>query len=584
MADDKQDVLDMLKELGELTILDEGDPQSFRVRAYESARHGVEAFGGELGKLSAKELEAIDGIGKSTALKIRELLEKGKVDKLEELRQKHPAAVVALMRIQGLGPKAVNRLRKELGVDGLPALKEVLASGKLAALKGFGKKTEENLKRTLERMQTDSERYPIAVAAPIAERIAAAMREVPGVESATVCGSLRRMSETVGDVDVVVAATEARPVLDAFLAMRLVDQVLGSGETKASVLTRRGLQVDVRVVRPDQIGAAQLYFTGSKSHNIKLRMRALDRGMTLNEYALTEVETGRIVASRTETEVYAALGLVYIDPVLREDAGEIELAAKDELPKSADPRALVGDFHVHTSLSRDATAPIADVVRTARARGYTVLAITEHAQGLGVAGVTKEQLIAQRADIEAMRAEVGDAMTILHGIELNIGPEGELDYDHDFRMSLDFCLASIHDHFDLDKAAQTRRVVKAMEDPSVHMIGHLSGRMIGGRPPVPLDLAQIFSAAEATGTALEVNGGLPRLDVSVDTMRGARTRGVTFVLTSDAHRPEELARIENACKTAHKAWIDPARIANTWSRERMLAWLSEVRAGKTARA
>lgn len=572
----------MLKELAELTVLDEGDPQAFRVRAYESAKHGVEGFAGEIASLSEKQLQQIDGVGKSIALKIRELFEVGKVQKLEELRKKHPASVVALMRIPGLGPKAVSRLRKELGVHSVAQLKEALAEGRLASLKGFGKKTEDNLKRTLERLRHETERFPIAVAMPLAERIAGNLRAVPGVHSATICGSLRRLSETIGDIDIVVTADDAAAVIKTFCAMRLVDQVIAAGDKKASVITRRGLQVDVRVVQTDQLGAALLYFTGSKGHNIKLRMRALDRGYSLNEYALTEVSTGSIVASKTEAEVYAALGLMPIDPVLREDAGEIELAANGTLPKSVSVDQLVGDFHVHTSLSRDASGPIEGIVQAARQRGYTLLAITEHAKGLGLAGVSQEALLEQRQQIAALQKEVGDGLRILHGIELNIGAQGELDYDHEFRMSFDFCLASIHDHFDLEREAQTHRVLKAMADPCVHMIGHLSARMIGARPPVPLDLPKIFDGAERTRTALEVNGGLPRLDVSADVMRSARTRDVYYVLSSDAHKVDELQRIENACKNALKAWLDPEKIANTWPRDRFCKWLTEVRSSKLA--
>ncbi|HTB77870.1 MAG TPA: PHP domain-containing protein, partial [Polyangiaceae bacterium] len=553
-------------------------PQSFRVRAYESAAQGIEAQAADLGKLGAKELEKIDGVGKSTAAKIRELLETGKVQKLVDLREKHPPAIVALLRIQGLGPKALKRLRAELGVTSIDDLRQVLADHKLRALKGFGQKSEDKLAESLGRLdaQGAAGRTPISVALPLATRILARLLEVPGVTHASYCGSLRRFSETIGDVDVVVAASAAEPVMDALVSMNVVDRVLVRGEAKTSVVTHRGTQVDLRVVQAHQLGAAQLYFTGSKGHNIKLRMRALARGWTLNEYALSEIEGGKVVASETEEQIYQALGLVWIPPVLREDAGEIEAAEKGTLPRPIGD--VIGDFHVHTSLSGDAKSSVEEVVAAAKARGHRVLAITDHAEGT-VSGVGREAFLEQRAKLRALQVQLGDSLRLLHGVELNIGPRGELDYDAEFRRGFDWCLASVHDHFELDRAAQTQRIVTAMRDPAVRMIGHLSARMIGGRPPIDLDLDAIFSAAEATGTALEVNGALPRLDMSVEALRRARERQVTFVLTSDAHEVAELDRVRFAALNAERAWIGPERIANAWSPERLRAWASQKQAG-----
>ena len=571
MSDSKQDVLDMLRELSELTLLDEGDPQSFRVRAYESAAQAIGAQATDLGSMTLQDLQKIEGIGKSTAEKIRELLTTGKVQKVEGLRAKHPPAVVALLKIQGLGPKALKRLRAELGVASIDDLRRVLGEHKLRALKGFGEKSEEKLAQALARLEEQGavERTPISVAWPLGERIVARMREVPGVTHASVCGSLRRFSETIGDVDVVVVALESEPVMEALVSMNLVDRILGRGPTKTSVVTRRGTQVDLRVVAPHQLGAALLYFTGSKGHNIKLRQRALARGLTLNEYALSEIEGGRVIASETEEQIYAALGLPFIPPVLREDTGEIEAAEAGTLPRAMPP--VIGDFHLHTTVSGDGQSSLEDMVATAIARGYRVMAVTDHAEGT-VSGVGREALLEQRGRIRALQARLGDAFRLLHGVELNIGPAGELDYDLEFRRGFDWCLASVHDHFELDRAAQTHRVVTAMHDPTVRMIGHLSARMIGGRPPIELDIDEIAAAAEQTGTALEVNGALPRLDLSVEALRRTRGRDVTFVLTSDAHKVEELARVRFATLNAERAWVDPARVANTWTPERLVAW------------
>jgi DNA polymerase (family 10) len=279
-----------------------------------------------------------------------------------------------------------------------------------------------------------------------------------------------------------------------------------------------------------------------------------------------------VVASETEAEIYAALGLPWIPPALREDTGEIAAAEAGRLPQPIG--GVIGDFHVHTSLSGDGRSPLAEVVAAARARGYRALAITEHAENT-LSGVKREALLAQRAELRALQAELGDSLRLLHGVELNIGPNGELDWDPEFRRGFDWCLASVHDHFELDRAAQTRRVIAAMQDPSVRMIGHLSARMIGGRPPIDLDLDAVFAAAEATGTALEVNGALPRLDLSYDALCRARNRDVTLVLTSDAHQAAELDRVGFATRQAERAWIEPERVANAWPAARLLAWTQE---------
>jgi DNA polymerase (family X) len=580
MADTKEDVLEMLRELAELTMLDEGDPQSFRVRAYENAAHAISAQATDLGRLTVKELLALENVGKGTADKVRELLETGKVAKLEALRAKHPSSVVALLRVPGLGPKAIQRLRSELGVASIDDLRAALARRALRELRGFGAKSEEKLAKSL--TQFDAERAggrtPISVALPVANRVVARLREVSGVTDVTICGSLRRFLETIGDIDVIVTAAAPGPVMEALVSLPFVDHVLVRGDAKTSVVTKRGVQVDVRVVAPHQLGAALLYFTGSKAHNIKLRQRALSRGLTLNEYALSELEGGKVIADAREEDIYAALGLPWIPPVLREDAGEVEAAEAGTLP--APIREVFADFHVHTTTSGDGRSPLEDVVASARARGLRVLAITDHAERT-IAGVGREAMMEQRARIRALQAELGDSLRLLHGVELNIGANGELDYDLEFRRSFDWCLASVHDNFGLDREAQTRRVVTAMADPTVRMIGHLSARMIGARPGIELDPDAIFAAAEATGTALEVNGALPRLDLSVDWLRRARGRQVTLALSSDAHDAAELCRVDFAARNAERAWIDPARVINTWPTDRVLAWLARKEPART---
>jgi len=564
MPDTKQDVLEMLRDLTQLTLLEEGDPQSFRVRAYENATQAIAEQATDLGRLSLTDLQKIRGIGKSTSEKIRELIETGHVQKLDLLRQKYPRGLVALLRLQGVGPKAVRRLQAELGVQSLEDLRRALAEQRLRGLKGFGEKSEQKLAQAIARLEQEGVlgRTPISVALPHASRLVAELAQVPGVTHVSYCGSLRRFAETVGDIDIVVAAHDAAPVMEAVVALGAVESVLARGDTKTSIVTKRGVQVDVRVVQPHQLGAALLYFTGSKAHNVKLRQRALKRGWTLNEYALSELEGGRVVASETEEQIYAALGLPFIAPELRDDWGEIEAAEAGTLPASYPP--LSGDFHVHTSLSGDGRASLDEMVSAAKARGYAVLAITDHAEGT-LSGVSREALLEQRQRIAALQPQLGDSLRLLHGVELNVGPEGELDYDPELRQSFDWCVASVHSHFELDRAAQTRRVLHAMQDPSVRMLGHLTARMIGGRPPIELDLPQIFAAARARGVALEVNGALPRLDPAGSVLREAVAEGLRVVLTSDAHDTSELALADYAARHAFKARVPFEAVANCGS-------------------
>lgn len=561
----------MLSELTELTLLEEGDPQSFRVRAYENARQAIAAQATDLGRLSAKDLMKIPNVGKSTAQKILELLESGRVSKLEALRQKYPRSMTDLLRLQGLGPKSVLKLQAELGIESIDGLRTAIAEKRLRTLKGFGTGSEEKLGQALTRLEEQAalKRWPISVALPHAERILSELRAVPGVIHAESCGSLRRFCETAGDIDIVVVAEHPKLLMDSLVGMKLVERVLAQGETKTSVVTSRGIQVDVRVVALEQLGAALLYFTGSKSHNIKLRQRALSRGLSLNEYALTELSGGKRVAGETEQEIYQALGLSWIDPVLREDLGEIELALQGRLPSALG--RVTGDFHLHTSVSGDGRSTLEEMVHAARSRGYAVLAITDHAEGT-LSGASREALLEQRSRISELQQSLRGEIELLHGVELNIGASGELDYDAEFRRGFDFCIASVHSHFDLDRAAQTRRILSAMHEPSVRMIGHPSARMIGGRPPIDLDLDQLFAAAEATNTALEVNGALPRLDLSVEALRRARSRTVSLVLTSDAHHTRELSFVEFAVRNVERAGVDASRVVNIGDPARTLAW------------
>jgi len=579
VSDLKADIVEALKELAELTMLDEGSPQAFRVRAYENAQRAVQALGEDITAMSEAQLTKLDGIGKSTAKKIRQFIDTGAIDKLEKLRAAYPRSVVEMSHIPGVGPKAVKKLRAELGIESIADLKKAIDEEQIRGLEGFGKKSEEKIGKAIERLGLGGKerRHPIAKALPIALRLVGELERMEGVDRARYCGSLRRFRETIGDLDIVVASDDSGPIMQWLIDQPMVSEVIVHGETKTSVLTHKGLQIDLRVVQPAQFGAACLYFTGSKAHNIKLRQRAMDRGWLLNEYALEEAETGKVVASETEEAIYEALGLPWIPEALREDDGEIEAAERGELPRAIAIDELHGDLHVHTDLSGDGRSPLEDVVEAAKARGYRFLAITEHAEDIPLQGVKRDDLLAQREKIQALQKELGDDLTLLHGVELNIGPDGGLDYDHDFRMLFDWCLASVHTHFDLSEKEQTARVLKAMRDPSVNMIGHLTARSIGKRPGIELDVDAILKAAEETRTGLEINSGLPRLDLPTSILRGARGRDVVFVMTSDAHHVSELDRMQWGVKQALRGWVEPDKVANVWSRDRFLAWTEQRR-------
>jgi len=578
MAARSDSLVALFREMARLTVLDEGSPNAFRARAYENALEAIASHRGDLSALSEKELLAIDGIGASTAKKIREFFQTGTITKLEGLRKKYPPDFVELGKIPGLGPKTLLRLRSELGVENLEGLRAALQAKKVRELRGLGEKVEEKLLQAIARQETSGkdQRRPIAEAMPIARELVAALEALPAVERAQYCGSLRRLRETVADVDIVVASREPASVREAFLKMPTVRETIGSGDTKTSVLTTTGLQVDLRIVEPPQFGAACQYFTGSKTHNIKLRQRALARGWLLNEYGLSDAKTGEVIARESEEAIYRALGLPLIPPPMREDHGEIEQAERGALPAAIRETDVRGDLHVHTDLSGDGKSTLEEIVASAAERGYEYLAITDHAENLAMSGASREELAAQKPRLEALRARY-PRLTLLHGSELNIDRDGGVDYDPAFRRTLDWCVAGVHSHFDLDRTQQTRRILTVMEDPTVHAIAHLTGRRIGTRAGIDLDIDAVLQKAAETGTAIEINAALPRLDASSEVLFRARGLDVTFVISTDTHHTRELARMEWGVLQATRGWVDPARIANLRPRDAFLGWLSARR-------
>lgn len=578
MADPRASLVALFRELSRLTVLDEGSSMSFRARAYEMAMQAIASYRGDLEALSEKELTTIDGIGASTAKRIREFFQAGTIAKLEELRQKYPSEFVALGQLPGLGPKTMLRLKDELGVRNLDDLRSAIEAHKIRNLRGLGAKVEENLQQAIARAgpRGKDQRRPIAEALPIARELVAAFEALSFVDRAQYCGSLRRLRETVADIDIVVASKDPSSVTTAFKKMTTVREVIGSGETKTSVLTSTGLQVDLRIVEPKQFGAACLYFTGNKAHNIRLRQRALDKGWLLNEYGLSRVKSGRVIASKTEEDIYKALDLPFIPAPMREDQGEIDEAERGGLPAALRLEDVRGDLHVHTTLSGDGRSSLEDLVEAAVERGYEYLAITDHGENLAFNGVSRERLTMQRAQIQALQKQLPQ-LTLLHGSELNIGRDGSVDYDEGFRRQLDWCVAGVHSHFELDRAEQTRRILTAMENPTVDAIAHLSGRRIGHRNGIDLDVDAVLKKAVETGTAIEINAALGRLDASSEALFRARGLGVTFVLSTDTHHTRELGRMEWGVLHATRGWVEPSSIANTWPREKFMKWLRRRR-------
>lgn len=561
----------MLAELAKLTALDEGSPQAFKVRAYENAIAGIEAFPGELEDLTKKELTEIKGVGSSTADKMLEYSSTGKVAKLETLREKYPPAFVELTKIPGLGPKTLKSLRAQLGVENLDDLKSAVEGQRLRELPGLGEKSEEKIARAIERLGLHGKdrRTPLVEVFGLAQSLTSRIRSIDGVVAAAPCGSIRRFSETVGDIDIVVATTRPESVSETVLGFTEVAEIVGAGETKTSFLTREGMQVDIRTVSPEQMGSALLYFTGSKAHNIALRQRAIDREMLLSEYGLFHDEA--VVASKTEEEIYAALDMQFVPSTMREGGGEVEAAGSGDVPQVISRSDIRGDLHYHSDRSGDGRSPLEDMIEAGIDAGYEYIAFTDHGEELAINGSSREEMLDHKKRISALNDHYSQ-IEVLFGCELNIGPGGELDYDADFRLEFDFCVASIHSHFDLPRDRQTARILQALADPAVSAIGHLSGRYVGRRPGVELDVDMVLEALQVTGVALEINGALDRLDATTDVTRAALSAGVDFLIDTDSHHVSDLKRMEYGVLYAQRAWVTPDRVLNTLPANEFLAW------------
>ncbi|TDI52086.1 MAG: DNA polymerase/3'-5' exonuclease PolX [Acidobacteria bacterium] len=573
----RSDQIRMLVELTKLTALDEGSPQAFKVRAYENAIAGIEGHHGELSGLTKAELTEIKGVGSSTADKILELEATGTVAKLEILREMYPPAFVALTKIPGLGPKTLKMLRSQLGIEDIGSLKEAVDAEQLRELPGLGEKSEQKIARAIDRLGLHGKdrRTPLVEVLGFANSLAQRIAEIEGVVEAVPCGSIRRFSETVGDVDIVVATTNPGLVGDVVLGYPEVSEVVGAGKTKISFLTREELQVDIRTVRPDQLGSALLYFTGSKAHNIALRQKAIDRGWLLSEYGLFEDK--EVLASETEGEIYEALGMQAVPPMLREGSGEVEAASNERLPNLIERSDIKGDLHYHSDRSGDGRSSLEEMVEAASGAGWEYVAFTDHGEDLAINGSTPDQMLAHRDQIRGLDSRYPE-IRLLFGCELNIGRDGDLDYDSDFRLEFDYCVASIHSHFDMSSDRQTARILTALQDPTVNAIGHLTGRYVGRRPGVEIDIGVVLEALALSGVALEINGALDRLDATSEVARQAMSVGVDVVIDTDSHHTRDLVRMDYGVRYARRGWVTANRVLNARTLDEVLASVAARRA------
>jgi DNA polymerase (family X) len=550
-------VAGLLREYAELLAIT-GEDQ-FRARNYEKAAKAVGGYARDIDGMAQGELVKIPGVGKSIAAKIIEYGQSGAIAALVELRGKVPPGVRELTRVPGLGPKRALQLSQELNIGSVDGLREALEAGRLRDLAGFGGKSEERIRRGLAVMSQD--RVLLNVALEVATEIVVAL--APLAERVEHAGSLRRMRETIGDVDVLATAEGDGDATRLMAAFAERGEIVVSGPAKTSIRVAAGpsggpLQVDLRVVRPDAYGAAMQYFTGSKAHNVAVRQIAVRAGLKLSEYGLFSGE--ELIASRTEQDVYAALGLQWVPPPLREDTGEVQAAVRGQVPALVLDEQIRGDLHTHTNLT-DGVASLAEMVAAAETRGYAYYAVTDHAPNLFMQRMTDEKVLAQRAELEALTT---GGMVVLHGSELNIAPDGSVDWDEDFLAGFDMCVASVHSHFDADRKEMTRRFIRACENPRVNIIGHPLTRKVGRRPPVDVDLAELFRACARTGTALEVNASPARLDLPSDHIKAARDAGVKFAIDTDAHAVGDLANMPYGTGTAQRGWLTADDVINTW--------------------
>lgn len=552
------EVAQAFDELADLLQIAGGD--RFKILAYRRVGEEVRALARDISTLDDKELSTLRGVGKATSSKIREVLKTGTMAKLEEARLAVPSGIREMTALPGLGPKTALLLHQELGVSSLTELDQAIKEQRLRTIKGLGRKTEENLTAALRRFKGKEERVPIDVALRVAEGLLEELRRSDLVTEAAYCGSLRRGKETIGDLDLLATGPDPAAIMELFTSLPGLTGVPVSGTTKSSVRTREGLQADLRVVAPDEFGAALQYFSGSKEHNVRVREIAVKQGFKLSEYGLFRVSDNVKVAGATEDDVYGALGMSTPPAPMRENRGEVELALKGELPDLIQLADIQGDLHSHTRYS-DGSTTVREMALTAMGLGRRYLAITDHLDAW-VKSHSPDTILLQAREIAAVNEEFGDRITVLQGVEVDIGPEGTMALPDSILDAVDLVIASIHRRYGLDPEAMTRRVVKAMQHPSVNIFGHPTGRWIGSREAAEFDLEQVFAAARDNRVVMEINSNPARLDLKDDHIRLAKEFGLKFSVNTDSHNAGHLSRMRLGVGMAQRGWVTKPEVVN----------------------
>lgn len=548
----------------------------YKTLAYRKAAESLAGLGRDVNEYWKEgKLQEIPGVGKAIAEKIDELLSTGKLGFLEDLKREVPPSLAEWLKVPSLGPKKAALIWKTLNITTLPELEAAAREGRLRDLPGLGAKSEAAILAGIESLARRSARLPLGRAYPLAQEIVAALKKVKGVVEAQPAGSLRRMRSTIGDIDILVAAEDSSAVMEAFVNLPDVARVLGRGETKSSIEFRDGTRAQVWVHPPERFGTALQYATGSKDHNVRLRQLALEQGWSLSEHALTRLDGSRERLCATEEEVYAALGLPWIPPELREDRGEVEAARSGRLPALIELGDVHADLQVHSTWS-DGKLSLLDMARAAARRGMKVIAFTDHSVSLGVTGgLSIEDHKRQKAEIERVQRELGDQIRVLHGSEVEIKADGTLDYPDEFLATLDVVVASLHTSLRQPRQKVTQRVIQALRNPHVDILGHPTGRLLPDREGADLDMEAVLKAAAEAGVALEINAHPARLDLDDVYARRARELGIPLSINTDAHSEADLDLLFYGVAIARRAWLTKEDVINAWSVERLLKWLRD---------
>lgn len=576
-------VAEFLENISDLLEIKGDSP--FRVRAYRDAGRAIESLQEDIEDVEKRgALTEIPGVGESIAAKITEYLETGGSAYYDELKKQVKPGLAELLEVPGVGPKKAMLFYDELGVDSVEKLERAARKHDLSRIARIGEKTENNILDAIERMRARSARTPLGIALPTALQSLKLVRDLKEVERADLAGSLRRMRETIGDLDLLAASDRPGKVIDEFVRMPRVRSVLAHGPTKGTIVTEENLQVDLRVVKPEEYGAALQYFTGSKSHNIKLRTLAEAKGLKVNEYGVFRVSDNKRIAGETEEGVYESVRLRWIPPELREDRGEIEAACEGRLPKLVQLSDLRGDLHVHTNWS-DGADPPEVMVKAARDLGYKYIVLSDHSVSMGfVHGLTLARIEEQRALIDKLNREY-PTVRVLQGIEVNIRADGSLDYDDEVLERFDVVTASVHSGMRMPRDRMTQRIITAVNNPHVDILGHPTGRIIGKRDPYEVDMDAVLKAAAKTDTAMEINSQPDRLDLKDTHAQLAKDYGVMLAIDSDAHSAVQLGIIDYGIATARRGWIEPGNVLNALPLRELLRRLrKEVVTTKARRA